>query len=221
MMAPDWLVSPSDSELEELDQFLRLHAGDDDLLLDGVHGFLTALAIGPLPPKPEEWLPEILHTPFVDPHEGERVLSLLARLNDAIAPELETGTYEPILGELDTDDEPDAPPEFTARGWCEGFSRGIDLRAPVWEGRLGHDSELMELLGPIIALAIDDGVFDSDANFAPLNDDDYDECLAQIPTAVGAVADYWREHPLSLDEQNAPPEIGSTPPRRRGGRWVH
>jgi len=217
-MAADWMVSPSDNELEELDQFLRARAGDEDMLLDGVHGFLTALAIGPAPAKPEEWLPEILHEPFADSSEGERVLTLLARLNDAIAPELETGSYEPILGELDIEE---GPPAFTARGWCEGFSRGIDLRAPSWEGRLGHDSDLMELLSPIIALAIDDGVFESDAEFAPLGDEEYDECLAQIPSAVGAVAEYWRTHPLGADERTVAPEDGTSPPRRRGGRWVH
>lgn len=218
-MAADWLVSPTDHELEELDQFLRAHANGEDLLLDGVHGFLTALAIGPIPAKPEEWLPEILHAPFLDPDLGERVLILLARLNDAIAPELETGTYEPILGELDVEE---GPPAFTARGWCEGFSRGIDLRTSAWEGRLGHDSELMELLGPIIALAIDDGVFESDAEFAPLGDDDYDDCLAQIPATVAAVTEYWRDHPLSADERSVPPADPNQPlPRRRGGRWVH
>jgi len=218
-MAADWPTSPSDEDLEELDQFLRGHGGDEDLLLDGVHGLLTALAIGPAPATPDEWLPEILHEPFLDPAQGERVLTLLARLNDAIAPELETGTYEPILGEIDADDGDTA---FTARGWCEGFSRGIDLRAPVWESRLGHDSDLMELLGPIIALAIDDGVFESDAEFAPLSDDDYDECLAQIPQAVSAIADYWREHPPTSEEraQHASTEPQRRP-RRRGGRWVH
>lgn len=216
-MAPDWLTAPSDTELEELDQFLRAHAGEEDMLLDGVHGFLTALAIGPAPAKPDEWLPEILHEPFADPLEGERVLTLLAQLNDAIAPELETGTYEPILGELDVGE--DQPPAFTARGWCEGFSRGIDLRAPSWETRLGQDAELMELLSPIIALAIDDGVFESDAEFAPLGDEGYDECLAQIPGAVGAVADYWRSHPPRAEEQGS---AGTAEvPRRRGGRWVH
>jgi uncharacterized protein len=217
-MTPEWMASPSDTELEELDQFLRAHAGDEDLLLDGVHGFLTALAIGPAPAKPEEWLPEILHEPFADAKEGERVLTLLARLNDAIAPELETGSYEPILGEIEVEDGSAA---FTARGWCEGFSRGIDLRAPSWEGRLGHDSQLMELLSPIIALAIDDGVFESDAEFAPLGDDDYDDCLAQIPQAVGAVAEYWRSHPLMSDETPAPETPAGAPPRRRGGRGGH
>jgi len=216
----DWLSSPDDNELEELDRFLRAHASDEDMLLDGVHGFLTALAIGPAPPKPEEWLPEILHEPFADADEGERVLTLLARLNDAIAPELEAGAYEPILGELDGAEG--EPPAFTARGWCEGFSRGIDLRAPSWEGRLGHDAELMELLSPIIALAIDDGVFDSDAEFAPLGEDDYDECLAQIPEAVNAVAEYWRSHPLEdRDFVRGDDDTPGAPPRKRGGRWVH
>ncbi|MBN8727193.1 MAG: YecA family protein [Xanthomonadales bacterium] len=219
MMLTDWPVSPSDSELEELDHFLRERARDEDLLLDGVHGLLTALAIGPVPATPEEWLPEILHTPFADPAQGERVLTLLARLNDAITPELETGTYEPILGELDTED---GAPVFTARGWCEGFSRGIDLHAPSWEARLGEDSDLMQLLGPIIALAIDDGVFDSQGDFAPLDDDDYEECLAQIPQAVAAVADYWHENPLSHEERSASTSSeASAPPRRRGGHWVH
>ncbi len=218
-MMSDWLSSLDDSELEELDHFLRAHAGEEDMLLDGVHGFLTALAIGPAPPKPEEWLPEILHEPFADAEQGERVLTLLARLNDAIAPELETGSYEPILGELDG--EEGTPPMFTARGWCEGFSRGIDLRAPSWEGRLGHDAQLMELLSPIIALAIDDGVFESDGDFAPLGEEDYDECLAQIPAAVGAVAEYWRSHPLEDGDIVRSDSDGHVPPRRRGGRWVH
>lgn len=220
-MTESWPASPADDELDELDRYLRLHAGDEDLLLDGVHGLLTALAIGPLPPAPEEWLSEVLHQPFVDAAEGEHVLTLLARLNDAIVPELETGAYEPILGELDTDDH--EPVAYTARGWCEGFSRGIDLRAPAWESRLGHDSDLMELLGPLIALAIDDGVFESDAEFAPLSDEEYDECLARIPISVGAVAQYWREHPTSAEERaSAVARIRSkSPPRRRGGRWVH
>jgi len=219
MAAADWPTSPSDEDLEELDQFLRGRNGDDDLLLDGVHGLLTALAIGPTAATPDEWLPEVLHEPFADNAEGERVLTLLARLNDAILPELETGTYEPILGEIDADDGSAA---FTARGWCEGFSRGIDLRAPVWESRLGKDSQLMELLGPIIALAIDDGVFESDAEFAPLGDEDYDECLAQIPNAVGAIAEYWREHPPTREEQQQHASLEpQRRPRRRGGRWVH
>ena len=73
-----------DIELDELDQFLRAHAGEESLLLDGVHGLLTANAIGPQPAGPEEWLPEILNEPFADAEQGKRVLELLARLNESV-----------------------------------------------------------------------------------------------------------------------------------------
>ncbi len=45
---PDWPSSLNDDELDELDRYLRAHAGDGDLLLDGVHGMLSALAVGPV-----------------------------------------------------------------------------------------------------------------------------------------------------------------------------
>ena len=84
MSESEWPASLSDIELEELDQYLRAHAGEEHLLLDGVHGFLTSLTIGPSPATPEEWLPEVLHEPFATVEEGERVLTLLARLNDSV-----------------------------------------------------------------------------------------------------------------------------------------
>ncbi|HEX8776945.1 MAG TPA: UPF0149 family protein, partial [Rhodanobacter sp.] len=72
----DWPSSLTDDELDELDRYLRAHVreGDDRLLLDGVHGLLSALAVGPLQVLPDEWLPEVLHEPFADEREGNRVL---------------------------------------------------------------------------------------------------------------------------------------------------
>ncbi len=217
----EWPASLADSELEELDRFLRAHAGEESLLLDGVHGLLSANAIGPQPAPPDEWLPEILHEPFANADEGKRVLELLARLNESVALEIEADEYEPILGEIELDDGNSA---LSAQGWCEGFSRGVDLRARLWETRLGADSQLTDVLGPIMALAVDEGVFATDADFSPLTEEEYDECLSQLPASVGAVAQYWRELPPTTDELNAPPAESSDPAaarRRRGGRWVH
>lgn len=213
-----------DDELEELDQFLRAQARADenDLLLDGVHGLLTALAVGPEPALPDEWLPEVLHAPFADEEEGERVLGLLARLNDSIASELESEAYEPILGEVELED---GGTTLSAAGWCEGFSRGIDLRASSWEARLAEDPQLMELLGPVMALSVDDGVLQSDTEFERLSSTEYEECLAQIPQSTVAVAQYWRVHPPTEREKTAGGGASASafrhPPRRRGGRWVH
>jgi len=219
--APDWASTLADSELEELDQFLRAHAGEDALLLDGVHGMLSAINIGPERATPEEWLPEVLHDAFADEEEGRRILELLARLSESIEYELENDAYEPILGEIELDDGDTA---LSAQGWCEGFSRGVDMRARLWEARLGVDSRLTELLSPIMALAVEEGVFQTDAEIAPLNEQEYDECLAHLPAAVGAVAHYWREQPPTAEELAARAAASAEPGpprRRRGGQWVH
>lgn len=217
---PDWEPTLEDSELEELDQFLRAHAGEEALLLDGVHGLLSAVNIGPERAPPEEWLPEVLHDPFDDEDEGRRILELLARLSESIGYELETEQYEPILGEIENDDGGTA---LSAQGWCEGFSRGVDLRARLWEARLGADSHLTELLSPIMALAVQEGVFQTDAEIEPLTEAEYDECLAQLPVAIEAVAHYWSESPPTTDElaRRTAPVDQTTAPRKRGGHWVH
>ncbi|MBN8885300.1 MAG: YecA family protein [Rudaea sp.] len=217
----DWPAELDDQELEELDQYLRAHAGEDHLLLDGVHGLLTAIGIGPEKVAPDEWLPEVLHEPFADEEEGKRVLELLARLSESVELEVEADNYEPILGEIELDDGDSA---LSALGWCEGFSRGVDLRARLWESRLGADSHLTELLGPIMALAVEEGVFATDADFAPLSEQEYDDCLAQLPGAVNAVAHYWVDAPLTPEELAGSPHRTSSdnePRRKRGGRWLH
>jgi uncharacterized protein len=220
----DWPSSLTDDELDELDHYLRAHAqeGDGRLLLDGVHGMLSALAVGPLQVLPEEWLPEVLHEPFASEDEGNRVLALLAKLNDSISAELDVDAYEPILGEVDA--EP--MPVLSAAGWCEGFSRGIDLRAGLWEKRLADDPALMDMLGPVMALAVDEGVLSAEAEFEKLGDDEYDECLSQLPAVLVAVNHYWYQHPATEEELDAAaaqarPDEEPQPPRQRSGHWVH
>ena len=220
----EWPSSLDDSELDELDRYLRAHTGEDDLLLDGVHGLLSALAVGPLVVLPEEWLPEVLHEPFADENEGNRVLALLAKLNDSISAELDVDAYEPILGEV----ELETGMMLSAAGWCEGFSRGIDLRAGLWESRLSEDPQLMELLGPVMALAVDEGVLSADAEFEKLSDDEYDECLAQVAAVLVAVNQYWQAKPATEAEvetmvlqQRPGNDDDHSPPRQRSGHWVH
>ncbi|MGH8113403.1 MAG: YecA family protein [Rhodanobacteraceae bacterium] len=213
-----------DAELEVLDRYLRGHAQDSDetMLLDGVHGMLTALAIGPDPALPQEWLPEVLHTPFENPEQGAAVLGLLAKLNYSIPAELDGEMYEPVLGEVTPDEA--ARSDLTAAGWCQGFSRGIELRASIWESRLAEDGELMEMLTPIMALAVDEGVLAADVPIAKLDDNEYEACLAQIPDVVEAVAHYWRVRPATERERasgGAPSGASGGPPSRRGGHWVN
>ena len=220
----EWPSSLDDNELQELDKYLRAHAADGRLLLDGVHGLLSLLAVSPLAVLPDEWLPEILHEPFEDENEGNRVLALLAKLNDSIIAELEVDAYQPILGEVMLE----TGPILSAAGWCEGFSRGIDLRAGLWESRLSEDPQLMELLGPVMALAVDEGILSAEAEFEKLADDDYDQCLSQVPMVLQAVNQYWLAKPATEEEVEAMvhqlpggPVEENGPPRQRSGHWVH
>ncbi len=223
MRATDWPSSLTRSELEELDTFLRHSAKEGDLLLDGVHGLLTALVIGPDPASPDEWLPEVLHVPFAEPEQATRVLSLLAKLNDSIGAELDVDAYEPILGEV----EDETGTALTAAGWCEGFSRGIDLRAGFWEHRLAGDGELIELLSPIMALAVDEGVLTGETEFEKLSDEEYESCLERLPEVLLSVAQYWHDKAPSEAERRAaaerePPTADrDAPPRHRDGHWLH
>lgn len=213
-----------DAELNELDTFLRARANRGSLMLDGVHGLLTALAIGPVSVTPEEWLPQILDEPFADSSEGQRVLGLLARLNDSIPAALSVAAYQPILGELDSSQVMGPPdePAITAAGWCDGFSRGIDLRAALWEKRLAEDPQLMDLMQPIMALAVDEGVLSADVEVEQLSEDEYDSCLQQVPRVLDAVADYWRQQAPSDDEcRDARQRHREAVPRSRDGHWLH
>jgi uncharacterized protein len=85
----------------------------------------------------------------------------------------------------------------------------------------------MELLGPIMALAVDEGILSADADFEKLTDEEYDQCLAQVAEVLGAVAHYWQEHPVTEAELDAlaqaplTPTDEANPPRHRSGHWVH
>ena len=50
----------SDKEFDELDSFLLGdQSPEDSMTMDHLHGYLTAIAIGPEPITPAEWLPRI------------------------------------------------------------------------------------------------------------------------------------------------------------------
>lgn len=215
-----------EAEYEELGEVLQERAGENGLLLDALHGLITALAIGPEPVPPDEWMPHVIDDsqPFESIEQAERAIGLILRLYNSVAHDLDELRYEPILGAIETEAGESA---FSAQGWCEGFSIGVDLRADTWEARMKEDRELMELLAPILALAGDEGVFETEAaeDPTPLSEAEYEDALNKLPTAVYDVHQYWRDHPPSAPftpKSPAEPDAPRPPlPRRRGGRWLH
>ena len=64
-MSPDQLLS--EKEFDELDHFLMSdRCGDDTMTMDALHGYLTAIALGPLKVEQAEWLPRVWGTEAED-----------------------------------------------------------------------------------------------------------------------------------------------------------
>jgi len=225
----DDLELPLDEdELDELNERLLERAEEDSLLLDGLHGLVTAAGIGPGGVQPPEWMPMVLDPgrPFATTEDAERLVVLVLRLSNMVARDLDRLAFEPILGQVETEEGEAA---YTARGWCEGFAMGIDVRADAWERALRTDPEFERIMRPIVALAADEGVFagDDGEEPAPLSEAEYEEALNALPAAVLDVHAYWREH---AGDAGAPAVAGidvdpgaqpATPARTRAGRLLH
>lgn len=216
-------------ELDELHEFLARRAESGGLMLDAVHGLLTAVVIGPEPIPASEWMTHVVQTEenFASEDEANRILALLIRLYNSIVQELDSLSYQPIFGEVDddTENESDEPggAGLSARGWCEGFSLGVDLRGKLWEGRMRRDPQLLDLLNPVIALAAEEGMLETDEGelIEPLSDDEFEDALNHVAGAVADVQQYWRNQPPQVEEglPNAP--VARRLLRKRDGQWLH
>jgi uncharacterized protein len=211
------------TELDELHEFLGRRAESGGLMLDAVHGLLTAIVIGPDPISASEWLGHVIDQEqgFESEEEANRILALLIRLYNSVVQELDALSYQPIFGEVEIAESDET--ELSARGWCEGFSIGVDLRSALWEGRMQLDPELLELLNPVIALAAEEGIFESIDGEAiePLTDDDFESALNGVAGAVADVQQYWRNKPPDVSEGLDPHPLQRPVLRKRGGHWLH
>jgi len=139
--------------------------------------------------------------------------------------DLERLAFEPILSQVETESGDVA---YSARGWCEGFGMGMDLRATSWDQALRDDPRCQELLKPVLDLAADEGVFgDEDGEEpTPLSEAEYEAALNGLPNAVLGIQQYWRDQ-NELRESGALPPAAATDeqaaqaPRRPSGRILH
>ena len=83
----------SDKEFDELDNFLLSDRSPDDAMtMDTLHGYLTAIAIGPEAIMPAEWLPHVWGEEGGAPNwknakEAERIVELIMRfMNEVRSP---------------------------------------------------------------------------------------------------------------------------------------
>jgi uncharacterized protein len=150
----------TEKEFDELDRFLLSERSpEDSMTMDHLHGYLTAIAIGPEAIMPAEWLPRVWGEDgkgvpkWKNPKEEERIINLIMRfMNEVLITfEVSPKDFEPLYVEHEHGGQTLIDPE----AWCWGFWEGVELRAGSWDP-IWDDPEAGPLMRPIYLLGADE-----------------------------------------------------------------
>jgi uncharacterized protein len=149
----------SEKEFDELDQFLLSdRTPEDTMTMDTLHGYMTAIAIGPETIMPAEWLLKIWgddakQVPkWKNAKEEERIINLIMRFMNEVLVTFEVAPkeFEPLFCEAEHEGEN----LIDAEAWCWGFWEGMELRPGSWDPIF--ESDLAPLMHPIYLLGADE-----------------------------------------------------------------
>jgi uncharacterized protein len=149
----------SEKEFDELDQFLLSdRTPEDTMTMDTLHGYMTAIAIGPETIMPAEWLLKIWgddakQVPkWKNAKEEERIVNLIMRFMNEVLVTFEVAPkeFEPLFCEAEHEGEN----LIDAEAWCWGFWEGMELRPGSWDPIF--ESDLAPLMHPIYLLGADE-----------------------------------------------------------------
>ena len=212
-----------DDELDELDQFLMSDlVSDATLLIDGLDGYLTAIAIGPITLMPSQWLPGIWGPEtddapeFESKEQAQRVMSLVVRHFNGIITSLENDpdSIAPIFNENKFPG--DRHVYLDAEAWALGFMQGVDLCRSAWKP-LFDDKQGQAWLQPLHLLCSKD--LSEEERSLVLRPDQREQLSEQIPASIASIYRYWLpfraavfERALATTIQRAAPKIGRNDP---------
>ena len=193
-MSPDQLLS--DKEFEELDQFLLSdRCGDEAMTMDALHGYLTAIAVGPEAVGIDEWLPLVWGPDpedapvFSSAAEAARVSGLIERVLKEIVITLEVAPndFEPLFCEH----EWQGKQVLDAEAWAWGFMEGIGLRAEAWQ--VLSDSPQASLLRPIYLLGAEE-IEEAELKLVD-NPVKCDKLAREIEASISQIQRFWEAQP--------------------------
>ena len=218
----------SDKEMDELDSFLMSEATSNEvMMLDCLDGFLTAIASGPVMPKPSEWLPRVWGpteedtATFESNAQEQRVIGLITRHLNAIVWSLqqEPDFFEPVFDlQVYVDDEREY---VDGEMWAHGYMTGINMQRDSWKA-LFESKHGVEVLQPIRLLG--------SADVSPEEEEliktpaQREELSKPIPASVAWIYKFWApqrraatertmgktpEHEIQKISRNAPCPCGS------------
>jgi uncharacterized protein len=149
----------TEKEFDELDHFLMSdQCSDETMAMDALHGYLAAIAIGPVPVSMDEWLPRVWgpdpeDTPdFRDDKQAARIHELMARALEEIVVTFDVAPkdFEPLFSVHQWKGKE----VLDAEAWCWGFLEGVSLRSEAWQAL--RDSPQAALLRAIRLLGAEE-----------------------------------------------------------------
>jgi uncharacterized protein len=205
----------SDKEFDELDKFLLSdRTADDCMAMDSLHGYLTALVVGPEEVPLAEWLPHVWGQDaeaipkFKNDKEYERIVALIARFMNEIAITLEVAPkeYEPLFCEH----EWEGKPVLDGEAWAWGFNEGMTLRADAWEPI--YESNIAPLMRPIYLLGAEE--IEEEELVLVDNPVKCHKLTIEIESAIPEIHKFWLPHRKSAVKtvQREEPKIGRNDP---------
>lgn len=183
-------LPPTEEEFDELEAFLESSEPSPGLPMDAIDGMMAAIVCGPDLVMPSEWMPAVWNNSipeYESKAQAQRIMDILMKWYSSVAAEISSGTYQPMMAvwEVEGSTEDVEYPE----DWCLGFMDGMKFRAAAWETRAKNDTELMEMLEPIVNVA------ESSDDFARslLDARVRRRVIRRITDAVFDMRDYWRQ----------------------------
>ena len=172
----------------DLDAYLSSDRSPENCMqLSDLDGLLTAVAVGPSPIPPEEWLAVVWGgaTPvFRNAREEKQVCAAIVGRYQEIVAGLEL--HPPVVGPVFYEHQGDV----IVSDWAEGFLDGVKLRLPEWSRLIGTGDNAIMI--PLAAYWLDDDgepIISVDDEVRERIDDEAPEL---IPAAVIAIHRYWR-----------------------------
>ena len=196
------------AERDELAAFLSSAAvAPSALTLEGMDGFLCALATGPEPLPASEWLPWVWGSDKEPQYDSDaqahRILILMLRHGNSVRdrvpknPVTESGGFVPLLADLATDSE-------YGQRWASGFMRGMSPYQDDWMAALKNPNFHATFL-PILLLAHGTNLDWVDEEVTP---EKRRHLADMLPMSVHMIWSYWREqnrHTPMGDTATQPP----------------
>lgn len=205
----------SDKEFNELDRFLLSEqCPDDAMTMDTLHGFLTAIVMGPEDIPMTEWLPLVWgNNPsqaprFKSRQQEERIIQFILRFMHEIAITFEVAPkeFEPLFCEHDWEGKT----LLDGEAWASGFWQAMHLRTDAWQPI--WESELAPMMRPIYLLGANDIEEDE---LALVDDPAQCQKLAfEIEANLQQIQRFWqaRRKPSVETIKHEQPKIGRNDP---------